>query len=79
MGLAATLERDKLRGHTVAVAAFDMFKSFDQICRPLLYAVLGAMGLPTGVLGAYGRHMEALRVRGVYARSVGAPADRQAA
>eukprot|EP00969_Alexandrium_andersonii_P150353 6648729-Alexandrium_andersonii.AAC.1 len=37
------------------------------------------MGLPTGVLGAYGRHMEALRVRGVYARSVGAPADRQAA
>eukprot|EP00969_Alexandrium_andersonii_P324748 14349235-Alexandrium_andersonii.AAC.1 len=56
-----------------------MFKSFDQICRPLLFSLLALAGLPPRILGPYAKHMQALEVRPQYARTVGEAYVRPAA
>ena len=42
--------------------ALDLFKCFDQIMRPLLYAVLRIAGLPTQVLTAYMNYQEHVKI-----------------
>ena len=46
---------------------------FDQILRPLLYALLGPGGMPPNVLRAYSTYLETLVIRNSVAQSIGEP------
>ena len=46
----------------VVGGALDLFKSFDQFLRPLLYAVIRLAGLPDEVLVAYANYQEQMLI-----------------
>eukprot|EP00969_Alexandrium_andersonii_P266179 11764436-Alexandrium_andersonii.AAC.1 len=71
MDSAVSLECAKLRQHHHTATAFDMFKAFDRVVRPLALAVMATAGWPVGVLRSYAAFMGALRVRHSFADGLG--------
>lgn len=49
----------------------DIAKCFDQISRPLLYRLAEAAGMPPGILSAYKRYQESLKVHNTIAKGIG--------
>eukprot|EP00969_Alexandrium_andersonii_P083245 3672683-Alexandrium_andersonii.AAC.1 len=45
---ALDVESCRVWSQDIAVTAFDMFKAFDQLCRPLLYCLMLQSGWPVG-------------------------------
>ena len=50
---ALLLENCRLKGQEFAGGAADVYKFFDQVQRDLLFELLSAAGMPTGILAAY--------------------------
>eukprot|EP00969_Alexandrium_andersonii_P099214 4375446-Alexandrium_andersonii.AAC.1 len=48
-----------------------MWKAFDQLSRPALYALMVRSGWPWKLVGAYARYMEGLQVRSSFDGHVG--------
>ena len=67
----AELEVLTLQGVPYCGGAADIFKFFDQIVRALVYQILALAGMPTQVLDAYRRFLEALITHNVVAGGVG--------
>ena len=53
--------------------ALDLFKCFDQVLRPLLYAVLRLAGLPEPVLMAYINYQEQIVIYNSFNGTIGKP------
>ncbi len=70
------LEEAKLTNVPFLGAAADIWKCFDQICRPLLYAMLAYMGLPIGILNAYQSFLDNLVFHNSLAGGLGKPHKR---
>ena len=68
---ALRIELCNLLGEEYAGAAADIYKCFDQIQRPLLYETLKKAGMPGGVMSAYQRFQEAMKVRNTIAGGLG--------
>eukprot|EP00969_Alexandrium_andersonii_P000617 26498-Alexandrium_andersonii.AAC.1 len=64
---ALHLEQARCESAPAILTSFDLFKAFDQINRPLMYALMATAGVPKQVLGPYVRYLEGVRVHGVYA------------
>ena len=65
------VELAELTGKKIAGGAIDISKFFDQMPRQLLYMLARQAGMPQGVLDAYQRYQEALKMRNTVAGSVG--------
>ena len=70
---AVTLELAKLTNTPFLGAAADIWKCFDQICRPLLFAILWTMGIPIGLLQAYQAFLDNLVFINSLAGGLGRP------
>ena len=71
------IELCKILGEDFAGAAADIYKCFDQIQRPLLYAILEKAGMPKGILRAYKNFQENMKVRNTVAGGLGSEYDRK--
>ena len=70
------LEEAKLTNTPYLGAAADIWKCFDQIVRPMLYAILRLMGLPVGMLNAYSSFLDNLVFINSLAGGLGKPHKR---
>eukprot|EP00969_Alexandrium_andersonii_P148072 6546001-Alexandrium_andersonii.AAC.1 len=57
---ALQTEASRLQDFEVSLTMFDMWKAFDQLSRPALYALMVRAGWPRKLVGAYARYMEGL-------------------
>eukprot|EP00969_Alexandrium_andersonii_P348117 15393269-Alexandrium_andersonii.AAC.1 len=73
---ASCVEYCLLRKCNVSVTAFDLFKAFDQLCRPLIYCAMLKAGWPIGAATAYIRFQESIQVHSSFAGVMGLPAKR---
>ena len=73
----ATLENCKLEERSYCGGVADIATCFDQIKRAMLYQVVAAAGMPTGVLIAYKAYLETLLLYNVLAGGIGAPHQRR--
>ena len=71
MKLGVQLEGATLRRKEVACTALDIFKAFDQVCRPVVYVGLARAGFPHGLLRANMSMMENLMVHSCLAAGIG--------
>eukprot|EP00969_Alexandrium_andersonii_P122299 5406474-Alexandrium_andersonii.AAC.1 len=71
MESALALEEAKIAGDTATFVVADVFKAFDQVCRPLAYAALAKAGFPPCVLRCYADYLEGLTIRNKVAEGVG--------
>eukprot|EP00969_Alexandrium_andersonii_P153882 6804443-Alexandrium_andersonii.AAC.1 len=55
---------------------FDMWKAFDSLARPTLYALMAQSGWPIKLVSAYARFMEGLEVRSSFGSYLGAARSR---
>eukprot|EP00969_Alexandrium_andersonii_P191093 8441298-Alexandrium_andersonii.AAC.1 len=60
--MACRAEDAKTGSKHCTATAFDMFKSFDQVNRQVLYVVLLRLGFLRALLSTYARYMENLEV-----------------
>ena len=79
MQTALHLELAKAKGHTASLLVADVYKAFDQICRPLAYTLLAKAGFPPALLWAYGSFLEGLTVRNAVGQGLGKATVRPAA
>eukprot|EP00969_Alexandrium_andersonii_P234524 10354824-Alexandrium_andersonii.AAC.1 len=71
MRSAILLEACKARGQTATLVVVDVYKAFDQICRPLVYTLMAKEGLPSGAIWAYSAFQEGLWVRNSVGEGLG--------
>ena len=76
MSTAMWAETQRLAERAHGGFAVDIFKCFDQVQRPLLFALLDVGGFPQQVLGPYSRFMNGLTVRNSLAGCLGVPYSR---
>eukprot|EP00969_Alexandrium_andersonii_P022200 971407-Alexandrium_andersonii.AAC.1 len=57
-GLAARCEQALLGGRSVTSTSVDVYKAFDQVCRPLVYCAMLKAGWPTQLVQAYAKFQE---------------------
>ena len=65
------IENLHLRGEHLTGGAADVYKCFDQVLRPLVYELLKAAGMPSGILGAYEDFQENLHCFNTLAGCIG--------
>ena len=71
-----TLENNKLEEKSYCGGVADIAKFFDQIKRAMLYQVVAAAEMPTGVLAAYKAYLESLLLYNGLAGGIGVPHTR---
>ena len=67
------LEHARLNDLPAVGGSLDLYKCFDQIIRPMLYAVLAISGIPINVLACYMNFQEALQIRFHVLNTIGTP------
>ena len=67
------MENWQAKGIPFSGSSADIAKCFDQLLRPLIYAVASAAGMPSRVLQPYQRYMEEMTVRNTISNSLGKP------
>ena len=70
---AIDLELCMVKGISMVGGALDLFKCFDQVLRPLLYAVLQIAGLPEPILVAYRNYQEQMVIYNSFNGAIGEP------
>eukprot|EP00969_Alexandrium_andersonii_P368396 15472798-Alexandrium_andersonii.AAC.1 len=65
------VEEAKAEGGTLSLLVADVYKAFDQVCRPLAYGLLARAGLPAPILWAYSAYLENLSVRNAVGQAIG--------
>ena len=72
---AMLVEQCTLKKKDYTGGAADVYKSFDQVQRPLMYEILRKGGMPEKVLKTYEQFLERLEVRNMVGRTRGRPAS----
>ena len=70
---AVLIENTHLKGEHLSGGAADIFKCFDQILRPLVYLLMKAAGMPSGIIRAYRNFQENLVCHNTLAGCIGQP------
>ena len=70
---AVLIENTHLKGGHLTGGAADIFKCFDQILRPLLYLIMKAAGMRSGIIGAYRDFQDKLVCHITLAGCIGQP------
>ena len=66
-------EEHRTQGRDISGGAADIFKCFDQVCRPLLYALLERTGCPSQLVDTYRAFVEHVQVYNNLVGSIGQP------
>ena len=75
---AILIEQARIHGVPIPGASVDIHKCFDQLQRPLLYALAKEAGMPPAIIDAYVRFQELLVTRNTIHKGLGEPYRREA-
>ena len=74
--LSFEVEKAKACEEPISALSIDIFKCFDQVCRPILYSILQRLGAPVGVLAGWYNMMQQLSIYNCLSNSTGMPYHR---